>query len=1036
MTLKDQAAVTSAAGQAAPTLTLSWSASPVTRSTCSSAPQYPRKCITARHSRFTATWFVGTAATLLVFSATVISAQMTIAGVAAAYDPLEPASNQLMVPVMAGGPPPPSTAIGQARQRQKEQAYLQRLEKNRALRRGQFYVEISRKEATEESDDDIPRVDGVTGGTETSKEPLPWEGIEDEDDDEDNRIELDQDDFLSKVWGISPWKDSFKFRAEDRSQDDDNDTASERHVWNMESEPRPVAPSDNNDDGAAVVEDQDSDRAEFVSSTVDGDLESEKETGRLLKVEEEGRFGTESNARDPNVREYENEIIVPQVWDADGVSQKGETGKQEYVETEEETVDEPPTLPLNDTQSNKDEEGERGGKDVRKARLDQVDLMGGEAELDWLQNQAAIPDALEAKHHHHQQEQQHLQDGGLALEYTPTAGDEIDPDVTTPTCDTQTFEEMFEDPLWGYKHGGLNPKHYRDDNTQHADFPPQCHLRLEEQDRDEDGTVFPDADSTQPYSKIVFPSDPADPESPLGYIAYNHQGDRIMDFSMAGWNEGNTELPDPLLDVPVIERLEPRPEADSDDDKGDDTPRIQKAIRRALKLTGASMNASTVVPTGALVLARGVYRIRKPLQISGSGLLFRGDSKGGSRIVCQWAPNDFQYAIEVEGNDDEILDSTRIPIVADYSPVGSFFLNLDPARLLHSDLDVGDQVIVSRVGNDRWIEYIGMDDFNTQKEGVRHWKRMRARMFRTIRSLNRQTGVVQMDAPLPISIERRFGGGWITQYNDNKVRALGIQFLDMVFPQNIGRAPNDMLDDEGRGSEDYRFSYGIFTNYALRLDNVCHMYLSHITTAFFHNFVSVGAGAHHLTMDSIVHSYPDELYSGQSAFQLSGQLMRIQNSVTQGSFHYVVHISHVMGPNVIHRVQALNVGKPFQPMPLDFAPGDVGPHMKFCTGLLYDQVVTDGTIQIVNRGDIGSGQGLSGANSVIWNSRAREGVLTHRTRGFQNFVIGSEDFEAYDRMPWSAHGWKEHLGSEVLPGSLYLRQLADRRARLAKGWVA
>lgn len=173
-------------------------------------------------------------------------------------------------------------------------------------------------------------------------------------------------------------------------------------------------------------------------------------------------------------------------------------------------------------------------------------------------------------------------------------------------------------------------------------------MRLEEQDRDEDGTVYPDADSTQPYSKIVFPSDPADPESPLGYIAYNHQGDRIMDFSMAGWNEGNTELPDPLLDVPVIERLEPRPEADSDDDKDDDTQRIQKAIRRALKITGASVNASTVVPTGALVLARGVYRIKKPLQISGSGLLFRGDSKGGSRIVCQWAPNDFQYAIEVE----------------------------------------------------------------------------------------------------------------------------------------------------------------------------------------------------------------------------------------------------------------------------------------------------------------------------------------------------------------------------------------------------
>lgn len=51
-------------------------------------------------------------------------------------------------------------------------------------------------------------------------------------------------------------------------------------------------------------------------------------------------------------------------------------------------------------------------------------------------------------------------------------------------------------------------------------------------------------------------------------------------------------------------------------------------------------------------------------------------------------------------------------------------------------------------------------------------------------------------------------------------------------------------------------------------------------------------------------------------------------------------------------------------------------------------------------------------------------------------MIGSEDLEAEDRRPWDSHGWKEHLGSDVLPGSLYLRQLADRLDRLSKGWVA
>lgn len=383
-----------------------------------------------------------------------------------------------------------------------------------------------------------------------------------------------------------------------------------------------------------------------------------------------------------------------------------------------------------------------------------------------------------------------------------------------------------------------------------------------------------------------------------------------------------------------------------------------------------------------------------------------------------------------------MLQSTRTPVMAEYTPVGSFFLALDPSYFQDTGLAAGDKVILTRIGNDRWIEDIGMDDFDTDKKGVKPWKKMSGRMYRTIKSLNAKTGIVQLDAPLPISIVRRYGGGWVTKYEDNKLRAVGIQFLDLVFPRNIGRTKDDMLDEKGRGSQDYRFSYEIFANYALRIDKAQHVYVSHVTSAFFHNFVSVGTDVHHVTFDSVVHSYPDDMLSGQSAFQLSGQMVLIKNSLSQGSFHFFVDINHVMGPNVVHRAQAINIAKPYQPMPLDFAPGEVGPHMKLCTGLLFDQVVTDGSIQIVNRGDMGTGQGFSGANSVVWNSRAREGVLTHRARGFQNFVIGSEDLDAEDRMPWVSHGWKEHVGAEVLPGSLYLRQLADRMERLARGWIA
>ncbi|KAG0209648.1 hypothetical protein BGX28_010164 [Mortierella sp. GBA30] len=965
--------------------------------------------------------------------------------------------------------------------------YIQRLENIRTQRRGAFFVEPSSPQGSDETheEDDI---DGVSGqiGSLREPEPLPWDGMEDWDDDDN-----EEDHSLSQGDGVSPWEGGFwnkLFPSEDVDDNDDdfyNSDGLDRNVSNTgvykgsASKYGPLkslrwsASQIDNDDGSSIVDDQDTERIKVVlddtgmpamSLRKGGDPDEDEEekegeeTGHVLKVEEEGRFGEVPTSKDPNVHESQNEIIVPEVWDADGVSQKGETGKQEYIEDDEEEDDdakeEPKAeTPLPSTNTVPDDKAQKEGYEkedekttavvppgeAERPRLDQTALMAYEAEVEWLKKKPAAQRAWMAKHHlhhHHRlksgyKEGEEDEDGVKDMNNPGESTSEDYASMRSPITD----ENLFDSPLWEYKHGGLNPNH---DPHRKIDTHPSSKDRIEKEDldKDEDGTVFPDIHSSAPYSKIVFPATPSDPTSALGYIAYNRQGDRIVDFSMVGWNEGNTDLPDPLKDVPVIEELQPRPEADSDADKGDDTGRIQKAINRAFKSIGNSVESGAVVPKGALVLARGIYRIKRPLKIQHSGLLFRGDPAGGSRIVCHWNPSGPSYAIEVQGEKDEMLDSTRIPVVSNYTPVGSFFLNLDPVYVQKIGLSVGDQVIVTRVGNSHWVESIGMDDFDTDKKGVKPWKKMRALMYRTIRSVNAQTGIVQLDAPLPISIQRDFGGGWITKYKDNKIRAIGIQFLDMVFPQNLGRSTDEMLDEQGRGSEDYIFSREVCTNFAIRVDNACHMYLSHITTAFFHNFISVGSDAHHLTMDSIVHSYPDEMFSGQSAFQLSGQLTLLKNSISQGSFHFFVHIKHIMGPNVVHRVQAMNVGRPDQPMPMDFAPGEVGPHMKFCTGILYDQIVTDGSIEIVNRGDMGTGQGFSGANSVIWNSRARQGILTHRARGFQNFVIGSEEYEAYDRHPLTSHGWKEHLGSEVLPGSLYLRQLRDRKDRLAKGWIS
>ncbi|KAG0031430.1 hypothetical protein BGZ81_001268 [Podila clonocystis] len=965
-------------------------------------------------------WTIAVALLILSTAATAVTSSEdilldTTTEKAIAYDPLENIADQLMVPVAAGVPPPPLPADHDSIQalQLKEQRYVQRIETERVEKQGSLYVELTPDELRIKGE-------GAAGNVRFSREPLPWDGV---DDDELGEEENGLGDEYFRQGSYSPWEEEFRYEVIPEGSDQIKTSSSKGKDGQSTRQHKKcrVASSSGNqalfsamqadhDDGADIADEQSS-RLELEI------LPAKNEPAQELKVEETGEA---IETLDPNVKSNVKEIVEPQIWDADGQSQKVQArvdrGVREYVQNQEED----PSIKVMNLAGVSDEAETR-------PKWDQIDLMGNEAEIDWLNEQEKLFKSWRNRHHHHTNKHYDAKSESNSADGEQPVEDEA------PENSARTPEEIFNDPLWQVKHGGLNPKHFR---KQRAQNPFRYVDRKEKKDIDEDGTVFPDAHSDLLYSKIVYPSIPNNPDGALGYVAYNRQGDRIMDFSMVGWNEGNTDLPDPNSQVPIIMRLVPRSGSNNDTDTGDDTDRIQDAINKVTEITSASVSDTTVVPTGALVLARGVYKINKPLTIQGSGILFRGDPEGGSRIVCNWDPAGPHYAIEVTGTDDIMLDETRTPVMSEYTPVGSFFLALDPSYFQDTGLAVGDKVLLTRIGNGRWIKDIGMDDFNMDKKGIKPWRKMRGRMYRTIKSLNKQTGIVQLDAPLPISIVRHYGGGWVTKYVDNKLRAIGIQFLDMVFPRNIGRTTDDMLDERGRGSQDYRFSHEIFANYVLRLDNVQHVYVSHVTSAFFHNFVSVGSDAHHVTFDSIMHSYPDDMLSGQSAFQLSGQLVLIKNSLSQGSFHFFVDISHVMGPNVIHRTQAVNVAKPYQPMPLDFAPGEMGPHMKFCTGMLFDQVVTDGAILIVNHGSMGSGQGFSSANSVVWNSRAREGILTHRSRGFQNFVIGSEDFDAEDQMPWSSHGWKEHVGAEVLPGSLYLRQLADRMDRLARGWIA
>ncbi len=87
--------------------------------------------------------------------------------------------------------------------------------------------------------------------------------------------------------------------------------------------------------------------------------------------------------------------------------------------------------------------------------------------------------------------------------------------------------------------------------------------------------------------------------------------------------------------------------------------------------------------------------------------------------------------------------------------------------------------------------------------------------------------------------------------------------------------------------------------------------------------------------------------------------------------------------------------------------------------MLYDNVSTDGDLNVRDRGNMGSGHGWSGANHVLWNCVAKE-IICQRPPTANNWAIGCVVEKHEGNATW------ESRDKHVLPRSLYLEQLAER----------
>ncbi len=462
-------------------------------------------------------------------------------------------------------------------------------------------------------------------------------------------------------------------------------------------------------------------------------------------------------------------------------------------------------------------------------------------------------------------------------------------------------------------------------------------------------------------------------------------GNRVLDFSSAGYQSGL--LPLPLSNsVPVRTNLSPV--------AGDNCARIQNAINYV-----QSLPLGTNGFRGAVLLSAGEYALSNSITITASGVVLRGVGSGTNGTVLRaTAPNQYTL-VKISGSSSATdVSGTTHTITNRYVPVGARSFQVDST----SGLAVGDYVLVRRVATAAWIHDLGMDLL----VGAWSASTYNIDLDRVITRL--EGNRIFIDTPVTCAIDAGYANGTIRKVTrSGRITNSGIEHL--------------------RGVSDYNASVTDDENHAVIFVNCNGLENGWVRNVVSEHFVStcvlLSGGCKFVTVTDCQCLDPISQITGgrRYAFNLDGSAVSclIANCYTRQDRHQFVTGARLNGPNVF--VDGLS----------DTAYSDAGPHHRWATGNLWDNITVNGnTLDIQNRGNLGTGHGWSGANCVAYNCDADGGYVVQNPPGAHNWLIGSLGKINNGTVYVGPHdpGTYDSPGTNVFPNSLYYAQLQDRLA--------
>lgn len=492
-------------------------------------------------------------------------------------------------------------------------------------------------------------------------------------------------------------------------------------------------------------------------------------------------------------------------------------------------------------------------------------------------------------------------------------------------------------------------------------------------------------------SSLVYPS----PETGKLHYAADEHGNRIPDFSSAGYMGGGFALPD----APV-QRFVPA-------ETGDATERIQQAID---EVSAREIDERGL--RGAVLLGRGAHEIHGRLCIRASGVVLRGEANSEDGTVLIGMGRQQRALVNIEGSAGRTTSAVTA-VKAEYAPVGERSIEVASVNGLRT----GQTVIVRRTGNADWIRAIGMDKITPRPgdpSSTVQWQPFNLDFERRIVEIDGSR--VVLDAPITCAIESRWGGGQILGFDESsRLFNVGVESIRAV--SDYDRSVRKTLNGE---------SYAADERHAWSFVSIAHANNVWVRDLVARQFgfacVDIGRARWVTVQDCDNGEMVSEITgSRRYPFNVNGQLCLVQRCTSDTGRHDFVVGARVCGPNVFLYCKA---GR-------SFATSE--PHHRWSVGGLYDSVRAP--IAFQDRQYYGTGHGWSGANYVAWNCEGS--LVCQRPPTAQNWAIGQVGQKAKGAFEPRPDGWWESHGQHVTPDSLYLTQLKDRLGQSAVenlGW--